>query len=134
MAFDDLVRSGVALANSLTGPLQAQITVERWTGAANEFGDPTFAAAVTVPALVEHKQRYRQTSAGQVVLTSAKVSILDASALPDLGGVRTDPIDLRDRVTLPDALSPAPIVDVEGLVDPDTDAPYVLELWLGSGT
>lgn len=129
MAFDDLIRSGVALAHTLTASLQDTVTLAAWTGQ-NAFGDKTYASPVSYSAIIEHKQRYRQTATGQVVLTQTSVQFLEPIIVNGAAG-RTEPIDTRDILTLPDG-STAPIVAVEGVVDPDANSPYAPMVWLGS--
>jgi hypothetical protein len=41
-------------------------------------------------------------------------------------------LDVRDKIVLPDGLT-GPIIKVNGVVDPDTDEIYALEVMLGQG-
>ena len=61
--------------------------------------------------------------------TGAKVTILQPITANGTSG-RTEPVDPRDKVTLPDG-TVGPILDVAGLVNPDTGYPYMFEIWLG---
>lgn len=130
MAFDDLVRSGVALADSLTAPLQGTVTHEAWT-ATTALGEKTFAAGVGRKAIIELKTRERQTSDGRTILTTAKITFLRPIAAHG-GAGRKEPIDSRDRLTLPDG-STDPVADVDALIDPDTGRGYYATVYLGRG-
>lgn len=129
MAFDDLVRTGVSLANDLTGSLQTTVTHEAWTGM-DELGDETYAGPVTLNAIVNQRQRERRTNTGETIMTRAEITILE-TITPNGAAGRVEPIDNRDRITLPDGTT-GPIVDTEGILDPDTNRPYFARVWLGS--
>ena len=128
MSLADLVRSGVAIAKSVTSDLQADVTLEAWTGS-TASGGSTFATAVTLPAIVEMKQRLKKLATGDVVMSRAVVTFLEPVTANGATG-RREPIDPRDRITLPDDTT-GPILDVEGMVDAETDAPYMSSVFLG---
>lgn len=136
MGLADTVRSGVALANSLTGDLQDAVTHERWIND-SERGRPVYAAGVSLQALVEYKERRVVAANGDVSVQRAKITIIGpVSALP--AGQHTaksqlyrkDPIDPRDRFTLPNG-TVARILNIVGLDDPSTGSPYLYEVTLG---
>lgn len=118
MAFDDIVRAGVALADTLTASLQAVTTYSRRTGQ-DHAGNPTYAASVTVNAVVEYKTEQRILSDGRVAATRAKLT------LP-----RSFTVAMGDKFVLPDGSS-SPIVDIVGVCDPDTGLPYATEIVFG---
>lgn len=125
----DVVRAGVAAAHTITQSLQADVSLARYTGQ-DAFGAVTYAAAADYPALVEYKVRLHETASGKLVQTRAKVTFL--TVIPPNGAAnRTEPIDSRDRIVLPDGTT-GPIVDVEGLVNPDTERPYLVECWISA--
>lgn len=128
MSLDAIVRSGLATAARVTANLQVTVTHEAWTGV-DGYGKPTFSRARCVRAIVEQRQRAMRSRSGEVIFTRASVLILEPLA-PNGARGRVEPIDPRDRVTLPDGTT-GPIVDVNGLVDPSTDAPYYAEVWIG---
>lgn len=130
MGFDDIVRNGVALADSLTSSLQANVMHSQFTGQ-DGFGTSSFGAAVSRPAIVSQKQRLHVLSSGQTVMTKAKIMFL--RPIPPNGAAdRTEPIDTRDKIVLPDGTT-GPIVDVVGLTDPETSRPYFATIFLGTG-
>lgn len=118
MAFDDIIRSGVALANSMTASLQP--TVQHYVRTGQDgYGKPTYAAPVNVPAVVDKDERYVQNAQGQTVLTRHRVTF-----------VRPIIIKSTDKLVLPDG-STGPILSIGGVVDPDTDRPFSSEVLLG---
>lgn len=122
MALDDIIRSGIVLAKTITEPLQVQVSHSSYTGQ-DGTGTPTFSAAVNRPAIVEQKLRYRQSSSsGRLILTKSKVTFMTPVT-----------VDSRDKIVLPDGSSD-PILDIEGVVDPDTSRPYLTEIWLGDSS
>lgn len=125
-----IVRKAVAIADKTTESLQATVQHYAWlsesiTGFV-EYDDP-----VSLPALVEDRDEIRQVSTGQTVRARAKISFL--KLVPPNGSPgRQEPIDVRDKIVLPDGTS-GPIVDIRGLVDPSTSRPYLPEVWIGVG-
>lgn len=129
MSFDGLIRSALETADSLTADLQATVSHEAWQSQ-DAMGQPTYAAAVDRLAIVEQRLEEIRDANGREVLTQAKVTFLRPIPPEGTAG-RVEPVDQRDRLTLPDGTK-APIVKVEGLTDPDTTRPYMLEVWLGA--
>lgn len=131
MGLDALVRKGVALANRTTASLQVTVTHEAWTGQ-DGYAAPAFAhGPISRQAIVEEGARPRRSSTGDVVMTRAKVTFVGPIA-PDGSPNRNEPIDQRDRITLPSGFS-GPIVDMEGIpADPATGSPYLFSVWLGT--
>jgi hypothetical protein len=130
MALSDLIRNGVAIANNLTASLQVNVTYEAWTGV-NGLGVDTFATPVTLPALVESRQQIRRTADGKELYISHVITLL-RPVTPNGAAGRREPIDPRDKFTLPDGATGL-IVDVRGLTDPSTSASYYHEVYLGIG-
>jgi len=128
MALDSLVRSAVSIANSVTSSLQANVSHFAWTGFGT-YGEPTFATAIVRPAIVDYKQRLRKTADGQEIMQQASVMFvgpITANGSTD----RREPVDPRDKIVLPNSYT-GPILNVEGVVDPSTNAPYAIEVILG---
>jgi hypothetical protein len=67
---------------------------------------------------------------GAEVLQIATVTIIGPVAANG-ADERREPVDPRDRITLPNGFS-GPILDVGGVVDPDTGSPYSVQVILGS--
>jgi hypothetical protein len=128
MALDDVVRSGVATIDSITGSLQVLVSHEAWTGQSGT-GTETFAAAVQRPAIVEKKAREHRLSNGRVLQTVAYIAFLRPITANGAAG-RIEPIDVRDKFTLPDGTT-GPVIDTNAFLDPDTNAGYLHEVWLG---
>lgn len=125
-----LIQKAVAIADEVTTTLQATVQLYAWTGE-DIVGNVTYADPVSLPALVEDRDELRQISTGQTVRARAKISFL--RLVPPNGSPgRQEPIDVRDKIVLPDSTS-GPIVDIRGLVDPTTSRPYLPEVWIGVG-
>lgn len=117
MALNDLIRSGVAIADSLTISLQSTVQHESFLG--QTIYGATWSSAIPRTAIVELRSRLHQTRDGRLVDTRAMVLF-----------PRDIAVDHRDKITLPDGSS-GPIVDVVGVVNPDTSRPYATEVWIG---
>ncbi len=128
MAFNKLIAKGVKLARDITSSLQADVTHEPWIASGNN-GQPLFGTAVTRKAIVGYDRRLIRNVQGEQVMQSASVLFLDLIASNGATG-RREPVDPRDQITLPDGHT-GPIVNIKGPVNPDTDAPYLLEIALG---
>lgn len=124
--FADIVRNGVALADSLTQTLQARVTHEPYKSNDGE-GGYTYGAKKTYPALVEKKAKITRNAAGEEIVSTHVVTILRPIKPPP---GRTEPIDQRDRFTLPDKSKPK-ILHVDSFTDADTNAGYFHQVYLG---
>lgn len=129
MALNTTVKNAIATAKKLTSSLADDLTIEPWTGN-SRTGAPSYASAVTYPALIEFKQRiFKDRTTGRDVATKCKVTILQPITANGTSG-RHEPIDPRDKLTLPDG-TVAPIKEIQGFVDPSTGFPYMFEVFLG---
>lgn len=128
MGLDSIIRNAITLANSVTADLQTTVTHEAWIGQ-NSRGLPTYDDAVSRSAVVEFKQVRRRRPDGSETLQAARVTFVGPIASNGADG-RREPIDNRDRITLPNGYS-GPILEVLGVVDPTTGAPYALDVILG---
>jgi len=128
MGFDTLVRNAVALAKKLTADLMVVCTHEAWISR-DVHSKPSYAAGVSRSGILEQKQVWVKTPTGNRIETHPTFLILEPIA--DNGAsTRREPIDPRDRFTLPDG-SKAFAVDVEFIVDPSTGDPYAYQITLG---
>lgn len=119
----------MALANTITAPLQVNVTFEAWVGSGDYGTDSLYAEPLALPAIVEMKQQLRRSYSGEEVQQRAVVTFL-APVRPNGAAGRREPIDPRDRITLPDGTT-GPILDAQGLADPATGAPYFQVVALG---
>lgn len=129
MSLSKLVADGVALAHAQTVSLQATVTHEAWVDQ-DSYGKPSYADPVTRTAIVERRTRVVKDIAGTERVSSHKVTFLDPFAANGTSG-RTEPVDARDRIAISSGAS-GKILDIKSLENPDTDAPYFLEVWLGA--
>ena len=131
MGLDSIVRDVVSVANDLTADLQDTITLEQWTGNATDGKrGSTYASGVSIKALVEMGPKPFRTSNGDTILAAAVVSILQPVTANGATG-RQEPIDPRDRITLPNSEVAAPIMSAAGFMDPSTNSPYFYTVALG---
>jgi hypothetical protein len=127
MSLLNVVRSAVKTADLATRPLQATVSYQRYTGQ-DAFGDPSFAASVSLLAIVDWRARQRRTATGVLTVSRAMVTFLDASALA--AATAGNGIDDKDVLTLPDGTT-GPILDLGGFVDAGTGLPIATEAFLG---
>lgn len=132
MALVDVIRSGVALASKVTDSLKGPVVHKAWIGQDGQ-GAPLYASPVTRRALIDLTKRNRTTPSGQLVMTFATLTFLDAIAdtTPNSNQVRENPIDPRDILTLPDG-GTAPIVQAGGFNDSASSRPFLQEVVLGT--
>lgn len=131
MGLATILRSAVQTASRVTGGVdgvQSDVTIAAWTGM-DGYGKPTFALAKTHTAIVERTQRMIRTTEGKEILSRARIMFLNTIKANGASG-RTEPIDTRDVITLPDGTT-GPILDVIGVIDPSTERPFAHEVWLG---
>ena len=146
MPLINTLRNGVAAVDRVSASLQTTITHEAWIGASSTStpsGYPSggyagqspttalLAPPVTLPAIVEWAAMRVDPKSGAVIQTLAKITI--PRAIPANGAPgRTEPFDDRDKITLPNGQI-GPIVAIEGLIDPGTNALLMTEMWIGKG-
>jgi len=123
MSLLDVLRSGVAIADGVTKPLQATIAYERFTGQ-DAYGSETWAPAVPMKALCDWKQRQVDgSSVGRISITFLDIKEMVAVT----GGLG---VGIHDRITIPDGMT-GPINDLSGFIDAGTGHPLATEVFLG---
>ena len=134
MGLIDIIRSGVAIASGLTADLQSDVTHYAWIGdaggSASGKGKSTYATPVNRRALINTGSKEVKLANGQTALVKARIVFLDPIE-PNGAAGRREPIDVRDKIVLPDGTS-GPIIDTGGLLDAGTDAPFVNTVLLGA--
>lgn len=128
MALVDIIRSGVAIASKTFESNKVNITHEPWIG---QDGDGTdqYDTPVVRRAVADLTRKPRYTSSGTLALSVAMLTFLDPIA--DNGApTRHEPIDTRDRLTLPDGTT-GPIINIAGPLDSGTSRPFLNEVTLG---
>lgn len=121
------VRSGVKTVDKLTRDLQTSTTFERYLSQ-DGAGDKTYAAAVTLKAIVEDKQEIVRTLSGGLSQSKTHITYLDVSALSTATG--GNGVKEQDRITLPNGET-GPILAVGGFIDRGTFDPIATEVYLG---
>lgn len=131
MSLADTVRTMVAVANSMTAPLQPTVTHYAWTGQSGT-GKPIYVLiGVARKALVEHRTRRIVTAQGQEILAEHQLLFLEPVPAQGASG-RIEPIDPRDKIVLPNGTT-APIVHIGGFADAGSSIgdTFYHEVWLG---
>ncbi len=130
MALDSIIRSAVAIANSVSKSVQDTVQHVTWTGQ-NVSGIAT-TVTVSRKAIVEHKLHKRRLSDGSVIEVRTTLTFLDL--IPPNGAAnRDEPVDPRDTFIMADGSS-GPILDTEGMRDPAKVRPFFMQVFLGGGT
>jgi len=117
--YADIIRDAVALADSLTSTVQDTVKHYAWAGETSLDG-AQYPSFVERKAIVEKKQRMMRLENGKEVLVQASIFF-----------PRPVPATMKDKFVLSDGTT-GPIVNgPNGLMDPDKQAPYYREIWLG---
>lgn len=132
MSLLDVVRSGVAIADGVTKPLQATVSFRHYVSS-DAYGTKVYAPDVALPALqlkalVDWKQKQVRTMDGVLSVSRAMVMFLDIAALVAATG--GEGVDDNDVIVLPDGTT-GPILDMSGFIDAGTGHPVATEVWLG---
>lgn len=132
-----LIANGIKTADKFTsGPkgVQVELPYRAWVGQ-DDWGKPTYDPPAdedpaTIFAIVEQKLESKlDMGTGKVIETKAKLTILKPVPANGAEG-RIEPIDPRDLILLPDGSS-GPIYRPQGLTNPGTGLPFMLEVWIG---
>ena len=118
MSLATILQNGISVANTVTESLQATVTHAAFSSK-DGYGKFTYATGVARKCIVERRQKYVRTNEGQEKLSLAKLTFIEPVT-----------IDERDKITLPDS-TVMPILKIDGVVDPTTNAPYMVEVELG---
>jgi hypothetical protein len=129
MGLSDILRAGIAIADNVTKDVQGDVTWEAWTSQGFK-GTPTYASPVILKAIIDQTRKRRFNAEGQLVTVVASLTILEP-VTPNGAAGRDEPIDPRDRITLPDGTT-GPILTGPGSVwDPGQARPFLNEIQLG---
>ena len=118
MSLATILQDGLSVANTITDSLQATITHAAFSSV-DGYGKPTYATGVGRKCIVERRQKYVRTIAGDEKLSLAKLTFPYPVTINE-----------RDKITLPDA-TVMPILRIDGVIDPTTNAEYSVDVELG---
>lgn len=127
MGLLDIVRSGVAIANKITQPLQAIVQYERSKGT-DGYGGLQYEGAVPLHAIVDYASKQVRTKEGILTVTRATIDLLDINEI--VAATNGEGIGNNDRFTLPDG-DTGPILDISGFIDAGTGNPVSTTVMLG---
>lgn len=118
MSLATVIQNGVAVADSVTSALQATITHSAYSSD-DGYGKPTYSTGVERKCIVEKRQKYVRTNDGQEKLSLAKLTFPYPVTIGE-----------QDKIALPDS-TVMPILKINGVIDPTTNAEYSVEVELG---
>lgn len=125
---DGIFRAALQAVHAAFAGAAVAVTHEAWIGQ-DGYGKPSYAAPVSRQAVVGEDGRRFNTDGGDVVASRARISFVGAVE-PNGAEGRDEPIDSRDRLTLPGGIT-GPLLDVAGTTDPTTGSPFSLTAWIG---
>jgi hypothetical protein len=128
----DVLRTGVAIADSVTKPVQATVRFRRYVSG-DEYGTKVYspnppAVGLPLKAVVDWKQKQVRTPDGVLSVSRASVTFLDIKAL--VIATAGEGVDDNDQIVLPDGTT-GPILDMSGFIDAGTGQPIATEVFLG---
>jgi hypothetical protein len=127
MSLLDVLRSGVAIADTILKPLEAVVQVERYTGT-DAYGSNTWASPVPMKAICDWKQSQVRTLSGNLSVSRVVVTFIDIKEMEAVtGGLGIHDLDI---ITLPDGTT-GPILDMSGFIDAITGQPLATDVFLG---
>lgn len=125
-----IISNAVKIASNTTRSVQVTVVHHAWTGndawGKNTYADPVSRNAIWEPG---HQSKF-DTNTGAVIQVKGKLTFLDPIT-PNGAEGRVEPIDNRDLIVLPDGTS-GPIYRPEGLYNPVSGAPFMIQLWIGA--
>lgn len=124
----EILRSGIRIANTLTKGVQSTIIHEPWIGQ-EVHGDDEYDLPVELLAVIERTNKVITQGDEQVTIAAILTFVGDIE--PNGAPGRREPIDPRDRITLPDGFT-GPVVDIKGVTDPGTNRGFTTEVLLGA--
>ncbi len=128
MGLLDILRTGVAIADSVTKDLQCYVMYTKSAGVDYEGNPGTPGAPIELRAIVDWKQAQVRTQGGELTVTRATVLFLDIDAI--IAATNGEGIGDEDIIILPDGTT-GPILDMGGFIDAGTGHPLATEVFLG---
>lgn len=130
----EILRSGISLANELTLGVQCQVKFEACTG--QNANGRTYAAPVYLSAVVDFTAKERVSAVTDKVQTIAATIMVVGDVKPNgtiiANNPRREPVDDRDRLTLPNGFT-GPIISAPGsVVDPATNRGFIHVIEIGA--
>lgn len=132
MDLTGIFESGIAIASDIFEGNKCDVVFKAWVGSDGR-GTDAYAAPVILRAIVDATKRQRTTANGNLVMTFAALTFLDAieDTTANAGEAREQPIDPRDILILPDG-GTAPVVQTGGPTNPNTGSGFINETILGT--
>ena len=127
-----ILRSGVAIADKVTKPLQPEVRYWRYVSE-DAYGGQTYSpvltsAGIPLRAIVDYKSTQVRTREGILTVSRALITLLDIAAV--VAATNGLGIGNDDRFVLPDGDS-GPLLDIRGFIDAGTGHPIATEIVIG---
>jgi hypothetical protein len=127
MSLLDVLRAGVAIADGILKPLEADVTLERYIGT-DGYGSDLWAPPVLMKAICDWKQTQVRSASGTVSMSRVTVTFIDIKEME--AKTNGEGINDQDKITLPDGTT-GPIIDMAGFIDAGTGQPLATDVFLG---
>lgn len=124
----EILATGIGIADSLTKGVQGTCTLEAWT-ASDGRGARTYAAPVTFRAVVDTTRKEVIRNGKEVIIVATVVIVGDLA--PNGAAGRVEPVDPRDRITLPDGTTGTILSSPGAPINPLTGRAFVQLIELG---
>lgn len=126
MSLLDTLRTGVAIANKITRPVQGVVGYQREIGTAS-YG-PILAPSVPLHAIIDYKASMVRTKGGELTATRTTITLLDIAEC--VAATAGQGFGNNDVFTLPDGDS-GPTLDLSGFLDAGTGHPIATTVMQG---
>lgn len=127
----DVIRGAVAGLDTILADagFQGFVTHQAWKGYKDTHGTPDHDGPVQRLALIHEGSNQVRLQNGDSISTKACISFL--RPVPDHGAPgRREPIDPRDKITLPSGTTGLLVESPGALIDPTTGRRYINVFWL----
>jgi len=100
MSLLTLTRKMVKTAKKLAEPFEATVQYSAWV-AGDAYGEGSYPVTIPLKAIVDQSVREHRNKDGLIIAVKADVMFIEALPVNGAPG-RTEPIDMRDIIVLPD--------------------------------
>lgn len=123
-----ILRLGIKIADSLTKGVQSYAVLEPWLEQ-SVHGDDVYGLPVPIQCIVDRTNKMIEHGGEQITVGATLTVIGDIQ--PNGATGRREPIDPRDRITLPDGFTGPVISSPNSVIDPSTNRGFIHEIMLG---
>jgi len=128
MSLLDVLRTGVAIADQVTKPLQSTVSFSRAVVADDSYKTVSYPVTVPLRAIVDWKKTQMRTSTGTVSAIRPNLVFLDIAAL--VAATSGAGLSDLDKIVLQDGTT-GPTLNLSGFIDAGTGHPIATECAIG---